>query len=411
MDRPALEVADVFRAFGPAYRQRHTLRIEEHKAMRAIERCRTAALGGHVDACGDCGALQISYNSCRHRACPKCQGEARQKWVEAREAELLPIEYFHVVFTLPSALHPLLHYNRELVLNLLFAAVSQTLLEFGRRHLEGEIGAWAVLHTWGQTLWEHNHLHVIVTGGALSADSQRWTPCRRGFLFPVRALAAVFRGKYVAALKQAHAKGRLRFGGEVGALREAEDFRRFVRSLYAHDWIVYAKRPFAGAREVVRYLGRYTHRGPISNRRLLSLEGDGVRFAWKDYRDGSRWKEMELPAEEFIRRYLVHVLPSGFVRIRYYGLYAAARRKQSLARCRELLGVAPGEAAGEVGCEADAAEAEHEGQRCCEVCGSERRVRQREWHAGERVPKWVEAVAAGLRPAGAAWALPEARAA
>jgi hypothetical protein len=410
MDRPVLEVADIFRAFGPAYRRTHTLRLEEHKAMRAIEHCRTAALGGHVDACLDCGALQISYNSCRHRACPKCQGEARQKWVEAREAELLPIEYFHVVFTLPSALNPLLHYNRVLMLNLLFQAVSQTLLEFGRRHLAGEIGVLAVLHTWGQTLCEHNHLHTIVTGGALSADGQRWRACRTGFLFPVSALAGVFRGKFLAALKQAHTKGQLRFGGEVGALREAEDFRRFVRSLYRHDWIVYAKRPFAGAREVVRYLGRYTHRGPISNRRLRALEGDQVRVAWKDYRDGSQWKEMELPAEEFIRRYLVHVLPSGFVRIRYYGLYAAARRKQSLARCRELLG----EAAGEVGseaAEADAAEAEHEGQRCCEVCGSERRVRQREWHAGERVPKWVEAVAAGLRPAGAAWALPEARAA
>jgi hypothetical protein len=414
MDRPDLEVADIFRSFGPAYRQRHRLRLEEHKAMRAIEQCRTAALGGHVDACLDCGALQISYNSCRHRACPKCQGEARQKWVEAREAELLPIEYFHVVFTLPSALNPLLHYNRVLMLNLLFQAVSQTLLEFGRRHLEGEIGAWAVLHTWGQTLCEHNHLHTIVTGGALSADGQRWTPCRMGFLFPVSALAAVFRGKYLAALKQAHTKGQLRFGGEVGALWEAEDFRRFVRSLYTHDWIVYAKRPFAGAREVVRYLGRYTHRGPISNQRLLSLEGDQVSFAYKNSRAGGAWETMELSVAEFIRRYLVHVLPSGFVRIRYYGLYAAARRKKSRARCRELLGVAPGEAAGEVGreaTEADAAEAEHEGQRCCEVCGSERRVRQREWHAGERVPKWVEAVAAGLRPAGAAGALPEVRAA
>jgi hypothetical protein len=394
MERPALEVADIFRAFGPAYRLSHTLRIEEHKAMRAIERCRTAAMGGHVDACGDCGAVQISYNSCRHRACPKCQGEARQKWVEAREAELLPIEYFHVVFTLPSALNPLLHYNRVVLLNLLFGAVSQTLLEFGRRHLQGELGVLAVLHTWGQTLWEHPHLHTIVTGGALSADPQRWRACRRGFLFPVRALAAVFRGKYVAALKQAHRKGQLRFGGEVAALAEAEDFGRFVRSLYRHDWIVYAKRPFAGAREVVRYLGRYTHRGPISNRRLLSLEGDQVRFAWKDYRDASQWKEMELSAEEFIRRYLLHVLPSGFVRIRYYGIYAAARRTKDLARCRELLGNEQ-EEPGREEAGGDEAEGECERRRCCASCGSGRLVRQREWHAGERVPKEVEQQAEG----------------
>jgi hypothetical protein len=412
MERPALEVADIFRAYGPAYRQTHTLRLEEHKAMRAIEHCRTAALGGHVDACLDCGSLQISYNSCRHRACPKCQGEARQKWVEAREAELLPIEYFHVVFTLPSALNALLHYNRVLMLNLLFQAVRQTLLEFGRRHLEGEIGVLAVLHTWGQTLCEHPHLHTIVTGGALSADGQRWTPSHKGFLFPVSALATVYRGKYLAGLKQAYAKGELRFGGEVGALREAEDFRRFVRSLYTHDWIVYAKRPFAGAREVVRYLGRYTHRGPMSNWRLRSLEGDRVRFAWKDYRDGSQWKEMELSAEEFIRRYLLHVLPRGFVRIRYYGLYAAGRRKKCLARCRELLGV-PAAAQAQAQSEAAVQEAEERGggegpwRRCCEACGSEHLVRQREWHRGERVPAWV----AALKAAGPARPPPQRRAA
>jgi hypothetical protein len=396
MDRPVLEVADIFRAFGPAYRRTHTLRLEEHKAMRAIERCRTASLGGHVDACLECGALQISYNSCRHRACPKCQGQARQTWVEAREAELLPIEYFHVVFTLLSALNPLLHYNRALMLNLLFGAVSQTLLEFGRTHLQGEIGAWAVLHTWGQTLCEHNHLHTIVTGGALSADQARWTSCHKGYPFPVSALSGVFRGKYVAGLKQAYATGQLRFGGDVEALREAEGSRRFVGSLYRHEWIVYAKRPFAGAREVVRYLGRYTHRGPISNRRLLALEGDQVRFAYKSYRAGGAWETMELAAEEFIRRYLVHVLPAGFVRIRYYGIYAAARRKTSLARCRELLsgGEEGREEAQANEAEDVGAEGERECSRGCDVCGSRQVARQREWRARERVPGWVRALAA-----------------
>jgi hypothetical protein len=388
MERPALEVADVFRAHGPSYRRKHRLRLDEHKVMRAIERCRTAALGGHVDACQRCGACRISYNSCRNRFCPKCQGLARQAWVEAREAELLPIEYFHIVFTLPHALLPLLHYNRALLLNLLFRSASRTLREFGRRHLKGEIGVLAVLHTWGQTLSEHPHVHCIVTGGALSADPTSWTPCRNGFLFPVRALSEVFRGKYIDALKRAHRSGTLRFGGEVAALGEPEAFGAWIQRLYAARWIVYAKRPFAGAHRVVRYLGRYTHRGPIASSRLVSLHQERVRFRWKDYRAQGQVKGMELSAEEFIRRYLQHVLPQGFVRIRGYGLYANAGRAKRLEHCRALLD------AQLQGSECDAERSESSASASepvttkspCGECGSTRLVRQAQWHAGERPP-------------------------
>lgn len=389
MERPALEVADVFRAHGPRYRRNHRLRLDEHKVMCAIERCRTAALGGHVDACQSCGACRISYNSCRNRFCPKCQGLARQAWVEAREAELLPIEYFHIVFTLPHALLPLLHYNRALLLNLLFRSASRTLLEFGRRHLRGEIGVLAVLHTWGQTLSEHPHVHCIVTGGALAADQTRWTPCRNGFLFPVRALAEVFRGKYIDALERVHRSGKLRFGGEMAALGEPESFGARIQGLYQGRWVVYAKRPFAGAHTVVRYLGRYTHRGPIASSRLLGMEQDRVRFRWKDYRVQGQAKVMELSAEEFIRRYLQHVLPQGFVRIRGYGLYANAGRAKRLARCRALLEaqLQASEPAPVRSTDPSAsAEEPVAAKASCSACGSTCLVRRAEWHAGERPP-------------------------
>jgi hypothetical protein len=393
MERPQLEVADIFRAYGAAYRREHGLTFEQHRVMRAITRCRTAALGGHVDRCTRCDALQISYNSCRNRFCPKCQGQARRAWVEAREADLLPIEYFHVVFTLPHALLPLLHYNRTLLLDLLFRAVSRTLLEFGERHLQGEIGVLAVLHTWGQTLCEHPHVHTIVTGGALSHDQRRWTSCRRGFLFAVAALAEVFRGKYIDGLRRAHRRGRLRLEGEGAALAEAEAFATWIEALYTQRWIVYAKRPFAGPRQVVRYLGRYTHRGPIANARLLSLEEGRVKFRYKNYRAAGQWAEADLAAGEFIRRYLLHVLPRGFVRIRYYGIYAASRRRQRLARCRTMLEeTQETQACGEAeGGGADAQERES-AERRCEVCGSGCLVRQAEWHAGERPPIAREAV-------------------
>lgn len=408
MERPALEVADLFGLHGAAYRQAHNCSVHEQKVMRAIERCRTAALGGHVDACDACGSMQISYNSCRNRSCPKCQGRARQQWICAREAELLPIEYFPVVFTLPHALNGLVRQNRALLLDLLFCAASQTLLEFGRRHLEGEIGIVAVLHTWGQTLCEHNHVHGILTGGALQLPSgesgaegtpqmqSRWRSCRRGFLFPVRALAEVFRGKYVAGLRRACGRGELRLGGELAQLAEAAEWRRFVGGLYGERWIVYAKRPFAGPREVVRYLGRYTHRGPIANARLRSLQEGRVRFAWKDYREAGRWKEMELGAEEFLRRYLLHVLPPRFVRIRHYGLYSRAKRRRHLAAAHALLraqGVPPAEGAEPQqasGSEEGAEPGQASGERCA-ACGKGHLVRQREWHAGERPPVLVQA--------------------
>jgi hypothetical protein len=390
MERSRLEVADIFRAHGPAYRREHGLSREQRTVMRAIERCRTAALGGHVDRCTSCDALQISYNSCRNRFCPKCQGQARQAWVEAREADLLPIEYFHVVFTLPHALLPLLHYNRAPLLDLLFQAASRTLLEFGERHLQGDVGVLAVLHTWGQTLCEHPHVHTIVTGGALARDQSCWRSCRSGFLFPVAALTEVFRGKFIDGLRRAHRRGTLRLEGEVAPLAEVEAFHRWVGGLYTQRWIVYAKRPFAGARQVVRYLGRYTHRGPISNARLLSLEEDRVRFRHKDYRAGGQWAEADLAAEEFIRRYLLHVLPKGFVRIRYYGIYAASRRRQRLARCRALLEEMPaveehGESQGGCGGMEETSGDERR-REVCEVCGSASLVRQAEWHAGERPP-------------------------
>jgi hypothetical protein len=386
-ERPALEVADIFRAHGAAYRRTHRVSVQEQKVMRAIERCRTAALGGHVDACGGCGHQEISYNSCRNRFCPKCQGQARAQWVEAREAELLPIEYFHVVFTLPHGLNALVRQNRALLLNALFAAVSDTLLEFGRRHLGGEIGVLAVLHTWGQRLCEHNHVHTIVTGGALSADGGQWKACRGGFLFPVRALQEVFRGKYSALLRRAHVRGELRLEGDLAELKEKEAFGEWMAGLYQERWIVYAKRPFAGPRTVVRYLGRYTHRGPIANSRLVNLEAGRVRFSWKDYREAGRWKQMELSGEEFIRRYMLHVLPHGFMRIRYYGLYTHTRRASRLSQARTLL-EKEREVEGEAGTADRGAEAvsPEEGQPgdVCPRCAGGRMSRRMEWKAGER---------------------------
>jgi hypothetical protein len=386
-----IEVADIFRAHGAAYRCAHPVSIQQQRAMRAIERCRTAALGGHVDACDDCGHYQISYNSCRNRFCPKCQGRVRAEWVEAREADLLPIGYFHIIFTLPHALNPLVRQNSALVLNLFFRAVTQTLLEFGREHLKGEIGVLAVLHTWGQTLCEHYHLHTICTGGALSADLQRWNPSRPKFLFPVQELATVYRTKFCDLLRKAHAKDRLGFHGDMAKCADADAFRDWLKALCRERWIVYAKAPFASPAVVVRYLGRYTHRGPIANSRLTRFENGRVRFSYKDYREDGRWREMELSAEEFIRRYLLHVLPRGFIRIRYYGLYAHARRKTHLVRARELLmSMVPTQP------EQSTSTNEPDRERpCCEACGSSRLVRWREWRAGERPPT-------GLLPARAA---------
>jgi hypothetical protein len=302
-------------------------------------------LGGHTEACDVCGAIRVAYNSCRNRHCPKCQTLAKERWLAARRADLLPIAYFHVVFTLPHALNALAQGNPRVLYALLFQAAAETLATFGDdpRHLGGEVGLTAILHTWGQTLVEHLHLHCLVTGGALERDRSRWLPAQRGFLFPVRALAAVFRGKYLAGLQRAFDGGELRFAGSVAGLANSQAFAAFLTTLREDAWVIYAKPPFAGPEQVLGYLGRYTHRVALSNDRLVSLEQGIVRFRWKDYAHGNRVKTMALPAEEFLRRFLLHVLPDGFVRIRHFGLLANRGRTGKLARCRELLAVEPPE--------------------------------------------------------------------
>jgi hypothetical protein len=341
-----VELADIVRTHGAAVRQAQRLTRGQHRALRAIATCRTAALGGHTEACDRCGAIRIAYNSCRNRHCPKCQTLAKERWLAARRAELLPVEYFHVVFTLPHALNPLAQGNPRVLYTLLFRAARETLATFGDdpRHLGGELGGIAILHTWGQTLVQHLHLHCVVTGGALTRDGARWLPAKRGFLFPVRALARVFRGKYLAGLRRAFERQALRFAGSVAGLADPTAFGQFLAALRAHDWVVYAKPPFAGAAQVLEYLGRYTHRVAISNDRLVSVDADQVRFRWKDSAHGNRVKTMTLPAEEFLRRFLLHVLPGGFVRIRHFGLLANRGRAAKLARCRELLTAVPPEA-------------------------------------------------------------------
>ncbi len=315
----------------------------QHRALRAIGACRTAALGGHTDACDQCGTIRIAYNSCRNRHCPKCQTLAKERWLAARRADLLPVEYFHVVFTLPHALNPLAQGNPRVVYRLLFRAARETLATFGAdpRHLGGEVGGLAILHTWGQTLEQHVHLHCVVPGGALTRDGTRWLPAKPGFLFPVRALARVFRGKYLAGLQQAFARGALRFAGSVASLGDPQGVAVFLETLRAEDWVVYAKPPFAGPTQVLEYLGRYTHRVAISNDRLLSVDGGQVRFRWKDYAHGHRVKIMTLSVDEFLRRFLLHVLPGGFVRIRHFGFLANRTHTAKLARCRALLAAGP----------------------------------------------------------------------
>jgi len=338
--RGGLEIAEVFRAHGEAYRRTHVLARVQHRAMRAIAVCRTAALGGYAETCDRCGAVRVTYRSCRNRHCPKCQTLAQVRWVEARRADLLPIPYFHVVFTLPHALNPLAQGNPRVIYRLLFQAAAETLLTFGRdsRHLGGLIGVTAILHTWGQTLTQHLHLHCVVTGGALTADHRRWVAARPQFLFPVRALSQVFRGKYLDALRTAFDAEHLAFAGSTAPLAEPRAFVAFLAGLRAADWVVYAKPPFGGAEHVLEYLGRYTHRVAIANHRLVDLSADRVCFRWRDYADGNRVKVMTLAADEFIRRFLLHVLPPGFVRIRHFGLFANRQRRLLLSHCRDVLG-------------------------------------------------------------------------
>ena len=349
--RPALEVADVFRAHGSAWRlaQAGHLSLGQLKVMSAIEDCRTPELGGHVERCEDCDHVQIAYNSCRNRHCPKCQGAAAQRWLEARQAELLPLAYYHVVFTLPAQIGDIAFQNKAVVYDILFKAASETLLTIAAdpRHLGARIGLTAVLHTWGSALTHHPHVHCIVPGGGLSPDGQRWISCRKGFFLPVRVLSRLFRRLFLDRLAAAHAEHRLAFFGELAGLSDRRAFTARLSPLRRAEWVVYAKRPFAGPESVLAYLARYTHRVAISNSRLVSLDDRGVTFRWKDYRaDGkARQKLMTIEPGEFIRRFLIHVLPSGFHRIRHYGLFANTARAANLAKARALLQAPPAPAA------------------------------------------------------------------
>jgi hypothetical protein len=341
--RSGPEVADIFRRYGEAYRDQHdaSLSTAQRRVMTAIELCRTAALGGHVEKCDHCGHSRIAFNSCRDRHCPRCQSLARAQWLEDRRAELLDTQYFHVVFTLPGDIAAIAYQNKALVYGLLFRAAAETLRTIAAdpKHLGAEIGFFAVLHTWGQNLLHHPHLHCVVAGGGLSADGQRWIACKPGFFLPVRVLSRLFRRLFLEHLKKAFDAGQLQFFSGLQTLSERDAFLRALARLRKAEWVVYAKPPFAGPEQVLDYVGRYTHRIAIANNRLIDIEDGAVRFRWKDYRHGSRQKVMTVSADEFIRRFLLHVLPEGFHRIRYYGFLGNRHRAQKLAHCRDLLGM------------------------------------------------------------------------
>ena len=345
MSRPAVEVADILHAQGDTFIEQHPwLSVQQRSVLRAIVRCRTAALGGHLDRCDVCGHQAISYNSCRNRHCPKCQAQARERWLQARERDLLDVPYVHVVFTLPHGLLPLAYRNSTRLYTWLFHASAATLREVAAdpRHLGAKIGVLSILHTWGQTLVRHPHVHCVVPAGGLSPDRQHWIyPKHAGFFLPVKVLSRVFRGKFVAALRRAYARGELDLAGATEPLRDPAQWRRFVDTLFATDWVVYAKPAFGGATAVLRYLGRYTHRVAISNHRLLAFDGERVTFRWKDYARGSQWRTMSLPAAEFLRRFVQHILPRGFVRIRQFGYLASGCRTARLALARTLLAQPP----------------------------------------------------------------------
>ncbi|RWO72501.1 MAG: IS91 family transposase [Mesorhizobium sp.] len=343
MARSWPEVADIFRGYGEAYRAQHdaSLSTAQRRVMTAIELCRTAALGGHVEACDQCGHRRVAFNSCRDRHCPRCQSLARAQWLEDRRAELLDTQYFHVVFTLPGDIAAIAYQNKALVYSLLFRATAETIriIAADPKHLGAEIGFFAVLHTWGQNLLHHPHLHCVVPGGGLSRDGDRWIACKPGFFLPVRVLSRLFRRLFLEHLAKAFDAGQLKFFSDLQALSQRDAFRRYLAPLRKADWIIYAKPPFAGPEQVLDYVGRYTHRVAISNNRLVAIEDGKVAFRWKDYRHGSRQKVMTVAADEFIRRFLLHVLPGGFHRIRYYGFLGNRYRAQKLACCRDLLGM------------------------------------------------------------------------
>jgi hypothetical protein len=345
MNRPTLEVADIVRAAGNSFWERYGSRLAwpHRKVLDAIVRCRTAALGGHLDQCRSCGHQAISYNSCRNRHCPRCQGNARARWLAARSAELLPVPYFHIVFTLPHEFSALILGNKRLLYDLLFRASAATLLEVARdpKYFGAEIGFLGVLHTWGQNLEHHPHIHYIVPAGGLAADGSRWIDSSRRFFLPVKALSKIFREKFCDQLSELFRQDRLQFHGSLEQLASPGSFSHFLCQLREKDWVVYAKPPFGGADHVLNYLARYTHRVAISNHRLVAFENGHVSFRWRDYAHGGKNKIMTVPVDEFLRRYLLHVLPRGLVRIRHFGLFANRRRAASLQRCRSLLGTEP----------------------------------------------------------------------
>jgi hypothetical protein len=345
LSRPSLEVADIFRDHGPAWRRANAghVSLGQLKVMSAIESCRTAALGGHVARCEKCAHTHIAYNSCRNRHCPKCQGAAAKEWLANREAELLPVPYYHVVFTLPAAIADIAYQNKAVIYGLLFKAAAETLITIAaeRKHLGARIGLTAVLHSWGSALTHHPHVHIIVPGGGISLDGQRWISCRPGFFLPVRVLSRLFRRLFLEKLVAAHDAGRLQFFRDHAQLAERQAFTAYLAPLRKAEWVVYSKRPFGGPEAVLAYLSRYTHRVAIANSRLIALDDAGVTFRWKDYRakGRERAKVMTLAIDEFIRRFLIHVLPGGFHRIRHYGLFANGGRAENIARARHLLNV------------------------------------------------------------------------
>ena len=344
MSRPAHELAGIFRQHGPDYRRKRRLPRDQLRVMRAIETCRTSALGGHVEKCDQCDYTRISYNSCRNRHCPKCLNTERAKWLHSRQEELLPVEYFHVVFTLPDPIARIAFYNRKVVYGILFHAAAETLLTIARdpQHLGAEIGFFGILHTWGQNLLHHPHVHFVIPGGGVPSGSGpdgKWVPCRPGFFLPVRVLSRLFRRLFLQALKEALHGNQVQFIGEIESLKQETAFLDYLKPVEQCEWVVYAKPPFGGPGKVLDYLGRYTHRVALSNDRIMDVSNGQVSFQWRDYRDRDRYRSrvMTVPAEEFIRRFLIHTLPAGFRRIRYFGFMASRRRKQQLALCRKLL--------------------------------------------------------------------------
>lgn len=379
MSRPILEVADVFRRHGAGWRAANEahLSLAQRRVMTAIEICRTAALGGHVERCEDCAHTRIAYNSCRNRHCPKCQWMAAQAWLEAREAELLPVPYFHVVFTLPAAIGAIAYQNKAKVYGLLFTAAAETLTTIAAdpKHLGADIGLTAVLHTWGQSLDHHPHVHCIVPGGGISPDGKSWVRCRPDFFLPVRVLSRLFRRLFLEGLVAAYEAGELQFFSDLASLKDREAFRAYLAPLRTREWVVYAKRPFAGPKQVLAYLARYTHRVAIGNSRLLELTDEHVSFRWKDYRENGDHKNkvMKLAVGEFMRRFLLHVLPDGFHRIRHYGLFANGHRADKVTLCRKLLGVSPTQNDGENGAQGDCPESPFEPPPC-PCCGGQMRI-------------------------------------